>query len=287
MERKGRGNEHGQAETWEPSVADIIWGKVSKAIAEIDLSTLFIEDEKAKWFGHWSQMSKQDDETNRIETQYIVETSRLRDLMAQSLNFGPDSPSTQFPNTTYENMQSPITGGSLCATTGEVNLYADPSTIGTSTPLFLADCEGMGGDVASVASSYQMKWHSLKGKSNQKAYYFGDQVDRKYVIKDTYPRLLYIFSDVICYVVGEKAWSKTITRLLNWSTTGAQHTINQAALPALILIINLSMEGKEEWVSEEGGDIFTRHVLEIMNVEAATNKKLKDMAQKVLKEFPQ
>ncbi|KAF3102387.1 hypothetical protein TWF102_004588 [Orbilia oligospora] len=317
MERKGRGNEHGQAETWEPSVADIIWGKVSKAIAEIDLSTLFIEDEKAKWFGHWSQMSKQDDETNRIETQYIVETSRLRDLMAQSLNFGPDSPSTQFPSivsfvgasgagksllgwvshgtptyrlrylihlgetdTTYENMQSPITGGSLCATTGEVNLYADPSTIGTSTPLFLADCEGMGGDVASVASSYQMKWHSLKGKSNQKAYYFGDQVDRKYVIKDTYPRLLYIFSDVICYVVGEKAWSKTITRLLNWSTTGAQHTINQAALPALILIINLSMEGKEEWVSEEGGDIFTRHVLEIMNVEAATNKKLKDMAQK-------
>ncbi|KAF3174532.1 hypothetical protein TWF751_004797 [Orbilia oligospora] len=48
MERKGRGDEHGQAETWEPSVADMIWGKVSKAIAEIDLSTLFIEDEKAK-----------------------------------------------------------------------------------------------------------------------------------------------------------------------------------------------------------------------------------------------
>ncbi|EGX50997.1 hypothetical protein AOL_s00054g733 [Orbilia oligospora ATCC 24927] len=184
-------------------------------------------------------------------------------------------------------MQSPITGGSLCATTGEVNLYADPSTIGTSTPLFLADCEGIGGDVASVASSYQTKWYGLDGKSNQKVYYFGDQIDRKQVIKDIYPRLLYIFSDVICYVVGEKAWSKTITRLLNWSTTGAQHAINQAALPALILIINFSMEGKEEWVSEEGGDIFTRHVLEIMNVEAATNKRLKDMTQKVLKEFLQ
>ncbi|EGX50996.1 hypothetical protein AOL_s00054g732 [Orbilia oligospora ATCC 24927] len=98
MEINGRGDEHRQAETWEPSVADMIWGKVTKAIAEIDLSTLFIEDEKAKWFGHWSQMSEQDDETNSIETQYIVETSRLRDLMAQSLNFGPDSPSTQFPS---------------------------------------------------------------------------------------------------------------------------------------------------------------------------------------------
>ncbi|KAF3187834.1 hypothetical protein TWF225_004058 [Orbilia oligospora] len=310
MERKGRGGEHGQAETWEPSVADMIWGKVSKAIAEIDLSTLFIEDEKAKWFGHRSRTSKQDGEPNPIETQYIVETSRLEDLMAQSLNFRPDSPSTQFPSivsfvgatgagksllvrylihlgetdseTTWEDMQSPITGESTSfrPTTGEVNLYADPSTIGTSTPLLLVDCEGIDGSVVSIASDYQTKWHNLKEKSSRKVYYLGHQTDQNDVVEDIYPRLLYIFSDVVCYVASDNTWPKIITRLLNWSTTGAQHTINQAALPALILIINGRNEGREEWVSDEGGDILTRHVLDTMRVEVATNPKLKEMAHK-------
>ncbi|KAF3160773.1 hypothetical protein TWF788_002869 [Orbilia oligospora] len=310
MERKGRGDDHGQATPWEPSMADIIWGKVSKAIAEIDLSTLFIEDEKAKWFGHWSQMSEQDDETNPIKTHYIVETSRLRDLMAQSLNFRPDSPSTQYPSivsfvgatgagksflirylihlsetdneTAWEDIQSPITAEptSFRPTTGEINLYADPSTIGTSTPLLLVDCEGIDGSAASLASDYQMKWHNLKEKFNQKVYYLGRQIDRTEVVEDIYPRLLYIFSDVVCYVASDNTWPKIINRLLNWSTTGAQHTINQAALPALILIINGRNEGREEWVSEEGGDILTRHVLETMRVEVATDPKLKEMAHK-------
>ncbi|KAK6516439.1 hypothetical protein TWF506_006346 [Arthrobotrys conoides] len=308
MQKKERGDEHGRAKPWKPSVAEAIWGKVAKSFAELDLSKLFVEDEKAKWFGHCTKKSEEDGESDSTEMQYIVETSRLGDLMAQSLNFKPDSPSIQFPSivsfvgatgagksllvrylihldesnneTTWEDIQSPITGdaSSFRPTTSEVNLYADPSTLGTSTPLLLVDCEGIDGSLVSVASDYQTKWHNLNENPGRKIYYLRSQMERDYVVEDIYPRLLYIFSDVVCYVASDNAWPKVIARLLNWSTTGAQHAINQAALPALIMVINGRNEGREEWVSEEGGDILTRHVLETMRVEVATNPKLKEMA---------
>ncbi|KAK6357420.1 hypothetical protein TWF718_001732 [Orbilia javanica] len=303
MQKKGRQKDHGRSIPSQPSEAETFCGTVVGTIAEIDFPRIFAEDEKAKWFGLQPQHS-----TMAADSSSIVETSRLRDLMTQSLGFYGDSPSVQFPSIvsfvgttgagksllvrslthlgktgnrdySWEDIQSPIAGShSFRSVTGEVNLYPDPSTFGTTTPILLADCEGIEGGIP-IANEHQKKWHDIKQNHGLKTYPFRYQQEKKsFALEDIYPRLLYILSDVVCYVVSDKAWPKIITRLLKWSTTGPQHAINQVALPSLILVVNLKDEGREEWVLEEGGDILTREFLEAMRGDVATNSELKELA---------
>ncbi|KAF3315440.1 hypothetical protein TWF173_003360 [Orbilia oligospora] len=64
-----------------------------------------------------------------------------------------------------------------------------------------------------------------------------------------------------------------------WSTTGAQHAINQAALPALVLALNRA-EGRDEWTSEDGQDILTKHFFDTVKDQIVGNKELEEMAHK-------
>ncbi|KAK0704631.1 hypothetical protein B0H67DRAFT_649061 [Lasiosphaeris hirsuta] len=58
------------------------------------------------------------------------------------------------------------------------------------------------------------------------------------------------FTDVICYVTrNQKAWADSALRLLEWSMVGAQSTINQQALPALIIILNGPTLENPAWIS--------------------------------------
>ncbi|KAK6509161.1 hypothetical protein TWF481_003922 [Arthrobotrys musiformis] len=305
IQKRGQQSKHGPSIPSPPSQAEELWENITSAFAHLDIPSRFIQDEKAKWFGLRSQ--KSNGRNDSPEAQYIVETSRLKDLIAQSLNL-EDSPATQYPsfasfvgitgagkslliqylislgkmeNETGSNeFQIPVTGSSsqLDPTTGEVNLYADPSTFGTSAPIFLADCEGIGGGI-SMANDYQKKWHDVKNHGRA-VFQLEHRISDKEVLEDLYPRLLYIFSDVVCYVVSEKSWPLTIARLLSWSTTGAQHAINQAALPALILILNSAeWAGEDEWVSDTGGDVLTGFVLKTMQRAFAADSKLRKKAR--------
>ncbi|EPS43509.1 hypothetical protein H072_2495 [Dactylellina haptotyla CBS 200.50] len=231
----------------------------------MDENEQFRTDEDTKWFGVRSEGIAS------MKTSYIIETSRMRDFLEATISSrGQPNPKLQFPirclsylgahyaSVTPENVESPV---SACTTTqkgqpttGEVNLYPELSTTGTTIPIFLADCEGITGGEP-IAKRFQNTWFDTQ-KPRRKKYRIRAKLGRSEVVKDLYPRLLYTLSDVVCYVVSEPSWQDVLENLLEWSTTGAQHTINQAALPALIIILNIEdRKISNEWILPRDWDV--------------------------------
>ena len=59
------------------------------------------------------------------------------------------------------------------------------------------------------------------------------------VVKTIYPRFLYIFSDVVCYVSGSSRTAEDdVVRLIEWAHNAHDLTTNQGIRPGLIYIIN-------------------------------------------------
>jgi len=79
---------------------------------------------------------------------------------------------------------------------------------------------------------------------------------------------------------NQKAWADSAVKLLEWSLVGAHHTVNQYALPALIIVLNGPSIEKEEWVSDDfesaTNDFFTSIEHEIRE-----NTTLREMAKMV------
>ncbi|KAM7186229.1 hypothetical protein V8F33_011927 [Rhypophila sp. PSN 637] len=69
---------------------------------------------------------------------------------------------------------------------------------------------------------------------------FNVQADsRDLITKNLYPRLLYAFSDVVCFVTSNTRESQNILwRLFDWSKDGLERTFNQRVRPGLIIIVN-------------------------------------------------
>ena len=183
-----------------------------------------------------------------------------------------------------ENLEAPVpgarSGSSVCVpTTGEVNLYLDPGTFGTEVPHFFADCEGMlGGEPA--AAQHQKDW-SKDGRKYLLESKDGKQIDRKTAVMTIYPRFLYIFSDVICMITrNQKAWADSAVKLLEWSLVGAHNTVNQYALPALIIVLNGPTIENEAWISDDH-DVATRDFFTAIEKEISENTTLREMAKKV------
>jgi hypothetical protein len=167
----------------------------------------------------------------------------------------------------------------IISTTDGVNLYLDPSTFGTATPTFFADCKGMLG-TEPLAAQHQNHW-SRFGRRYLIETKDGKPIDRRTAIMAIYPRFLYIFSDVICYVTRDhKAWADSVVRLLNWSKVGAQNIINQFALPALIIILNGPALENEAWVSGDHNTVANYFFLAIEK-EISENAELRELAQQV------
>lgn len=130
------------------------------------------------------------------------------------------------------------------------------------------------------AAQYQREWakygrrYLLKSKD-------GKAIDRKTAVMTIYPRFLYIFSDVICMVTrNQKAWADSAAKLLDWSLVGAHNTINQYALPALIIILNGPSIENEEWISDNHGSA-TRAFFMSIEKEISENATMRKMAEKV------
>jgi hypothetical protein len=158
-------------------------------------------------------------------------------------------------------------------------LYPDPSTFGTAAPRFYADCEGLFG-AEPVAAKHQKIWQQ-RGRKYLIEDKDGVQVDRSMAVKTIYPKFLYIFSDVVCMVTrNPKAWAGDITKLLEWSSIGAHHTVNQYALPAAIIVLNAPQMENESWVSDDP-DALTWQFFDTISREIKTNTRLRDMASKV------
>jgi hypothetical protein len=182
--------------------------------------------------------------------------------------------------------EAPVVGSSTepskaTSTSGEVNLYKEPSTFGTSTPILYADCEGLDGGEP-VCSKHQKHW-SKYGRSYvmSQRHSSGESMDRKTAVNTIYPRFLYIFSDVICMVTSNpRLFGNIATRLMKWSEQGAKKSLNQYALPAVIIIINKSTTEYPEWIGEDTGQA-TRDFFKRTEGELNSNNDLKALAEKV------
>jgi hypothetical protein len=171
--------------------ADEAWNWITGKLPGLkSLADQFRDDEEAKWFGLHSELTRKSD---RITS--ILETERLADMMSASLDWNKDSPRRQFPRRQFPSiasfvgetgagkstlvrsliyhsekskyfnpLEAPVSGSTsgsaTMSTTGEVNLYLDPTTFGTESPIFYADCEGIMGSSDPVASSHQNLWYS-------------------------------------------------------------------------------------------------------------------------------
>lgn len=175
---------------------------------------------------------------------------------------------------------------SCTATSGEVNLYKDPSTFGSVTPILYADCEGLDGGEP-VCSRYQNEW-SKYGKSYlmEPKDSNGHPMDRKSAVRNLYPRFLYIFSDVICFISkNPKTFGTIVTTLMQWSERGARKSLNQYALPAAIIIINQPTTEFPRWTTSDT-EVATNEFFISIESELQSNNDLKAIAHKVRPEFP-
>ncbi|KAK0628303.1 hypothetical protein B0T17DRAFT_149884 [Bombardia bombarda] len=66
-----------------------------------------------------------------------------------------------------------------------------------------------------------------------------DAQSRKVVVKTLYPRLLYAFSDVVCFVTTNSRAAQTILEeMFTWAKDGHEKTLNQRVRPGLVIVLN-------------------------------------------------
>ncbi|KAF5717819.1 hypothetical protein FMUND_5550 [Fusarium mundagurra] len=282
-----------------------IKGVVSSFTSSFSPASHFQRDETSKWFG--LHISSPPGRKDRIAT--LVETTRFSSLLEESLHFHKRSPKRQYPSicsfvgdtgagkstlirslifdsdraSDFDPLDAPVPGAqtgssAIRSTTGEVNLYLDPSTFGTVAPMFYADCEGLLG-TEPLAAEHQTEWarygqrYLIESKD-------GKPVDRRTAVKTIYPRFLYIFSDVICYVTrNHRAWAESALRLLDWSKVGVQNTINQHALPALIIVLNGPTLENEAWLGDDH-EVVTDAFFQAIEKEISETTEFRELAQK-------
>lgn len=169
---------------------------------------------------------------------------------------------------------SPVTSSNndYISTTGDVHLYAEPSTFSTSTPLLLIDCEGLNGGEATPKA---LRCHSFDEKKKGLSDSSPSQSDvkkllqvrhssqryitwantpqtqkREYTVSQLYPRILYTFSDVVVFVLRNPRSfeSAVLHKLVSWASDSVDKSLNQPVLPHAILVLNATEDVDEtEW----------------------------------------
>ncbi|KAI0903577.1 hypothetical protein F4823DRAFT_635572 [Ustulina deusta] len=166
-------------------------------------------------------------------------------------------------------------------TTGDVHLYADPSSFYTQEPLLFADCEGLNGGEAlpkalrqlSRASSYiSSPFPNLPGDTfstrhsrNPLMSVYGSRRSivwaktpqtqkREYSVQHLYPKILYTFSDVVVFVTrNPRSFESTVLdKLIHWGATSVDMSLNQPVLPHAVIAINATDKLEDaEWETEK------------------------------------
>lgn len=67
-----------------------------------------------------------------------------------------------------------------------------------------------------------------------------ETLTRSLCVENIYPRILYAFSDILCYVINEdpRSAENTVTRMIKWAGNVYQTALNQPTLPRALLIFN-------------------------------------------------
>ncbi|KAI0005731.1 FabD/lysophospholipase-like protein [Xylariaceae sp. FL0662B] len=144
------------------------------------------------------------------------------------------------------------------ATTGDVHLYADPSTLSSSHPLLLVDCEGLSGG---EAMPKQLRHHMSGSSSASTTKYSSPRKivwadtphtqKREFAVSQLYPRILYTFSDVVIFVLrNPRSFESTVLdKLIRWGSASIDKSLNQPVLPHAIIVFNATdvIVDEREW----------------------------------------
>ncbi|KAJ8121312.1 hypothetical protein ONZ43_g2202 [Nemania bipapillata] len=153
---------------------------------------------------------------------------------------------------------SPVTSSNQdrISTTGDVHLYADPSTLHASSPLLFVDCEGLSGGEAAPKQLRQAQDGS--SHSNYPRRYASPRKiewaqtpqtqKREYAVSQLYPRILYTFSDVVVFVLrNPRSFESTVLhKLIKWGAASIDKSINQPVLPHAIIVLNATDTNVDE-----------------------------------------
>lgn len=146
-----------------------------------------------------------------------------------------DSPSLARPAISRPNMPTSMSH----------DIYAFPSTDHN----YFLDCEGFGGtdDTQTLPPEIESSIHEQYPRV------------RREMVESTYPRLLYVFSNVICFIFdGPDAQAQSIMQeVLKFAHTGARKATNLACPPHLFVILN-KREGSSCKPEEEAKEHFRR-----------------------------
>ncbi|KAK4218924.1 hypothetical protein QBC37DRAFT_164801 [Rhypophila decipiens] len=81
-----------------------------------------------------------------------------------------------------------------------------------------------------------------------------DPETRKIVVRNLYPRLLYAFSDVVCFVTTNSRAAQTILEeMFKWAKDGHEKTLNQRVRPGLVIVLNKLAQDSQENLSTVDG----------------------------------
>ncbi|OTB11271.1 hypothetical protein K445DRAFT_359609 [Daldinia sp. EC12] len=161
------------------------------------------------------------------------------------------------------NYYAPVTSSShdRISTTGDVHLYADPSTLYSSHPLLLVDCEGLSGG---EAIPKQLRHHSQgpnvdSNNASASRHCLTRKIlwadtphtqKREFTVSQLYPRILYTFSDVVVFVLRNPRSFESVVldKLIRWGAASIDKSLNQPVLPHAIIVFNatdISVDEKE------------------------------------------
>lgn len=168
---------------------------------------------------------------------------------------------------------SPVVGSVVndsVPTSGDVHLYADPSTHAEQLPILYADCEGFeGGERTPLGARVTSRRKTGMGgmgldpealDTGRNGHVHSRPIEwanseetrqREYAVTALYPRLLYTFSDCVVFVLrNPKTFqSAVLGKLLDWGASSLEKSINQPALPHCVVAVNGTDPGvdDQEW----------------------------------------
>ena len=180
--------------------------------------------------------------------------STLVKMLIERQSYGIDDPEKRrlFP--------CPIVGSSTndsVPTSGDVHLYADPSTYFTTFPTLYADCEGLeGGENVPIGARRQdadggivrrrddhsqemnrlkKRWRISRGQERPIAWADSPaKQKRQYGVTELYPRLLYTFSDVVVFVLQNPKYLELLFSLCRYSADNRARTFESTVLSKLL-----------------------------------------------------
>ncbi|RSM02198.1 hypothetical protein CDV31_011042 [Fusarium ambrosium] len=156
--------------------------------------------------------------------------------------------SNSFPTNHFK---TPAVGdpGSLQSTSSNVHLYVDPRTFQTRSPILYAESEGMNRDdiptemkkfqVGASASRDPLSRTSQMSELNSQDIIWSKMPKgawtRKDIIRTLFPRILYIFSDVVVFPFNRIRPGDTILQLVKWGHSAMVQSYNKPALPSAVI----------------------------------------------------